>query len=340
MAHDSFTDRGLLMKKIIGITAGDPAGIGPEIIIKSLTRFPEIYTSLNPVVFGHPRVLEKQAKNDGITVELEILKDTDNLPELHPGKIAVIPVNHTGSLPAPGKISAEAGKLAFKAIRMAIDQAQLGKIDAIATAPINKEALKAAAVPYLDHTEILTELTGSKNTMTLFITGKLRIFFYSRHIPFNKISASLDKGKIVETLGHCHRYLQQIGIGRPRLALAALNPHAGENGLFGSEEIKILNPAVTTARKLGLDISGAIPADSVFQLAIEGEFDAVLSLYHDQGHIAAKSYDFYRTISLTMGLPFLRTSVDHGTALNLAGQNKANATSMAEAIKAAAYYCF
>lgn len=328
------------MKKLIGITTGDPAGIGPEIVIKALSHFPEIYDSLSPVVFGDPRILEKQAKNDGITIELEEVKNSKNLPELQPGKIAVIPVNNSDDLPTPGKISAEAGRLAFEAIRRAIDWARQDKINAIATAPVNKEALKAAAVPYLDHTEILTALTASKNTMTLFITGKLRIFFYSRHIPFNKISASLDKERIVRTLGLCDRYLRKIGVGNPRIALAALNPHAGENGLFGSEEVDILNPAVKQAREKGLEVSGAIPADSVFQLTIEGEFDAVLSLYHDQGHIAAKSYDFYRTISLTMGLPFLRTSVDHGTALSLAGQNQANPTSMVEAIKAAAHYCF
>jgi 4-hydroxythreonine-4-phosphate dehydrogenase len=242
--------------------------------------------------------------------------------------------------PETGKISAIAGKLAFDYISSAIGYAKIKSVDAIATAPINKEALKLANVPYLDHTEILTKLTNSTNTMTLFVTKNMRVFFYSRHIDFRDISDALQKDKIIQSLKQCIRYLKQIGVKNPKLALAALNPHGGEHGMFGKEEIEILEPAVIESQKIGLNVEGPIPADSVFHLAKEGHFDAVLSLYHDQGHIAAKTYDFYHTISLTMGLPFLRTSVDHGTAMEMAGKNIANEISMVEAIKAAAKYAW
>jgi 4-hydroxythreonine-4-phosphate dehydrogenase len=212
------------------------------------------------------------------------------------------------------------------------------KINGIVTAPINKKSLKAAKVPYLDHTEILTKLTESSHTMTLFVAHEMRVFFYSRHIAFKDISASLDINKLVETLHDCDGYMKKIGIDKPKLALAALNPHGGEEGLFGTEEMEILSPAVQQAQDQGLNVAGPVPGDSVFHLAGEGHFDAVLSLYHDQGHIATKTYDFHHTVSLTMGLPFLRTSVDHGTAFDIAGKNIASEISLVEAVKAVVRY--
>jgi 4-hydroxythreonine-4-phosphate dehydrogenase len=166
----------------------------------------------------------------------------------------------------------------------------------------------------------------------------MRVFFYSRHIPFAEISAALDIENLVNTLSDCQRYLNQIGIENPKQALAALNPHGGDYGLFGTEEIDILEPAVKRAVQNGVNVEGPIPADSVFHLASEGTYDSVLSLYHDQGHIAAKTYDFHRTVALTMGLPFLRTSVDHGTAFDIAGKGLASEISMVEAVKAAITY--
>jgi 4-hydroxythreonine-4-phosphate dehydrogenase len=181
-----------------------------------------------------------------------------------------------------------------------------------------------------------TKLTNSTNTMTLFVTGNLRVFFLTRHIPLSAVSAAMDEERIVEALGHCQNYLRQLGLQNPVTALAALNPHASDQGLFGNEERDILNPAVQKASEKGIGATGPVPADSVFHLAKEGHYDAVLSLYHDQGHIAAKTLDFYGTVSLTMGLPFLRTSVDHGTAMEIAGKNISNEKSMVEAIKSAA----
>ncbi len=211
---------------------------------------------------------------------------------------------------------------------------------AIVTAPINKEALRMAKVPYLDHTEMLTSLTKSTNTMTLFVTGSLRVFFYSRHIPLKDVAAALDTKKLGDAITNSCRYLEQIGIKNPTLAVAALNPHGGEQGMFGEEEIQILTPAIEKAHSQGMRVSGPIPADSVFHLAKEGAYNAVLSLYHDQGHIATKTLDFHRTVSLTMGLPFLRTSVDHGTAFDIAGMGKASEISMVEAIRAVTLYAW
>lgn len=328
------------MKKKIAITLGDPAGIGPEIIVKALLLHPDIYEITIPIVFGHRQLIERARRWTGLPADIRELDDPRQVDEGSTQNIYCIRFTELSQLPGPGKISAEGGRLAFGYIRTAIQSAQQGLVQAVVTAPIHKEALKLGGVPYLDHTEMLAKLTHSAHPMTLFVTGPLRIFFYSRHIPFRQIADHLDKERLVQTLRQCSTYMKQIGFDNPRMALAALNPHGGEGGMFGSEEIDILIPAVTEARLSGISVEGPIPADSVFHLARNGHFDAVLSLYHDQGHIAAKTFDFDHTVSLTMGLPFLRTSVDHGTAMDLAGKNQANEISMVEAIKAAVKYCW
>ena len=324
------------MKKKIAITIGDPSGIGPEIVLKALTEKNDLYHICRPVVFGHKEILENQAKQLGIKVVCHEIKHPDQVEDPERGNIFCLAEHKIEKLPPQGQINAPSGRLSFQYIESAIKYLLRKKISALATAPINKEAMRQAKVPFLDHTEILTKLTASKHTMTLFVTGTLRVFFLTRHIAFRDISSALHKDDIIKNLHNSDKYLRQIGIKKPRLALAALNPHAGESGMFGDEENNILRPAVEQAVKEGLNVRGPIAADSVFQLAKEKIFDAVLSLYHDQGHIAAKTYDFYRTIALTMGLPFLRTSVDHGTAMEIAGKNKANPLSMVEAIRSAA----
>ena len=330
-----------MAKKIIGITVGDPAGIGPEIVLKALLQHPEIYEICTPVVFAPPIVLKEYLKLLALPGSLITITDLEKVPQrLFEGDIVVFNTPLVEPLPAPGEISAAGGEMSFKAITAAIGQALEKKISAIATAPINKQSLKATQVPFLDHTAIFANFTDSQNTMTLFVTGNLRIFFYSRHIPFKQIVRALDQDKLFTTIQTCHHYLKQMGFTHPHLAVAALNPHAGEDGLFGTEEMDIITPAIERARAHNLRVTGPIPADSVFHLAHRGRYDAVLSLYHDQGHIAAKTLDFFRTISLTLGLPFLRTSVDHGTAFEIAGKGVASETSMVEAIKAAARYCW
>jgi len=325
------------MKPTFAITIGDPCGIGPEITLNALSKHPELFNKCNLVLCGSLEFLLKTAEKINLDIEIKKINEDDISNVSGPG-FYCLDINPTTFDHEYGKISAGGGQHSFAYIDKAIELASQKKVNGVVTAPINKESLKAGSVPYLDHTEMFTKLTDSKRTMTLFVTGNLRVFFYSRHIPFADISAALDQEELVKNLHDCDRYLKQIGIEKSKTALAALNPHGGESGLFGREEMEILSPAVKQAIEEGLDVVGPVPADSVFHLAREGNYDAVLSLYHDQGHIAAKTFDFERTVALTMGLPFLRTSVDHGTALDIAGEGIASEISLVEAIMAAVRY--
>jgi 4-hydroxythreonine-4-phosphate dehydrogenase len=322
------------MKPLFAITIGDPCGIGPEITLKALHNHPDLYQECNLVVCGSIAFLRKTAKRINIDADIKKINE-ENLSDISGSDFHCLDIHPTVFEHEYGKITAGGGQHSFAYIERAIELANLKKINGVVTAPINKESLKAGSVPYLDHTEMFTKLTNSQRTMTLFVTGDLRVFFYSRHIPFAEISSALDQQELVKTLHDCIRHLKKIGLTKSKVALAALNPHGGESGLFGREEMEILKPAVDQSVKEGLNIVGPIPADSVFHLAKEGHYDAVLSLYHDQGHIAAKTYDFERTVSLTMGLPFLRTSVDHGTAFDIAGKGIASEISLVEAIRTA-----
>jgi 4-hydroxythreonine-4-phosphate dehydrogenase len=331
------------MKPIFAITGGDPYGIGSEIILKSLVQHPELNKLCTPVVFGSAVTLQQMAELLKMKITVKTITALEQVAGAAADRsphdyIYCYNVQPFSSISAYGQMRADGGQLAYNCVQKSIAEALQKKVQAIVTAPLHKESLHLAGVPYLDHTEMLTKLTGSSNTMTLFVTRTLRIFFYTRHIPLAAVAASLSINKLVGSLQDCQRYLKQIGFEQPRLALAALNPHASDQGLFGQEEQEIITPAVKKACNLGILVEGPVPADSVFHLAKEGKYDAVLSLYHDQGHIAAKTYDFRKTVSLTMGLPFLRTSVDHGTAFDIAGQGVADETSMVEAIMAAHQY--
>jgi len=230
------------------------------------------------------------------------------------------------------------GKAAFEYIKTVANLALEKKVDAIATTPINKESLKAAEVPYIGHTEILEDLTNSYNPLTMFQVHNLRVFFLTRHVSLRKACDLVTKDSVYEFITRCIEALRVLGIKNPKIAVAGLNPHSGEHGLFGYEEVDEIEPAVKKAKEEGIDVVGPVPADSVFYFGLKGRYDAVLSLYHDQGHIATKMVDFDRTISITNNMPFLRTSVDHGTAFDIAGTGKAGEVSMVEAIKLAALY--
>jgi 4-phospho-D-threonate 3-dehydrogenase / 4-phospho-D-erythronate 3-dehydrogenase len=321
---------------LIGLTAGDPAGIGPEIVVKCLKsrRFPE---NVTPVLFADRAAVEQAAVMLGVKIRLREVEDRRGVIRAGRG-IAFVP---TGVLSGPvkaGRVSADCGRSAHLTVIRAADWALRGSIDGIATAPIQKEALRLGGCSEIDHTEILKVRTGASEETTLFITGPMRVFFLTRHCSLADVPGLITREAILGAIPRCLGFLGQLGIRRPALAVAALNPHAGEGGMFGSEEAEIIAPAVAEARSSGLRVEGPIPADSVFHLAREGRFDGVLSLYHDQGHIAAKTVDFRRTVSLTMGLPFLRTSVDHGTAFDIAGKGIADETGMIEAVVAAGLY--
>ena len=323
-------------RPVLGITVGDPAGVGPEIVVKALSD-PSIYRTARPLVYADGCVLTAALDAAGVALAIREV-GTPGEAKYEPGTIDYVGVGALTKTVPYGRISAEGGRAAFSYLDRAIDAALSTEVDALVTAPLNKESLKAAAVPYLDHTAMLDDRAALRRTMTLFLVRKLKIFFLTRHLPFREIRGAITREGIVQALPDCIACLRQLGVENPTIAVAGLNPHGGEHGLFGTEEMEVIGPAVEEARLLGYQVTGPIPADAVFHLGLEGRYDAVLSLYHDQGHIAAKTVDFHGTVSLTMGLKFLRTSVDHGTAFDIAGKGIADARGMRNAITAAGKY--
>ncbi len=321
---------------IVGITVGDPAGVGPEIVVKALSD-PALFKCIRPVVYADGCVLEAGRKAAGSTVVLRKVAG----PAEARFAAGTIDYVEAGVLTAPvpyGVVSAAGGRAAFTYLDRAIDAALAGEVDGLATAPLNKESLQAAASPFIDHTAILEARAALRAPMTLFMAQTLKIFFLTRHISLRQVPGAITREGISAAIPLCLDYLRQLGAEDPLLAVAALNPHGGEQGLFGMEESDIIAPAVAQARAQGYRVAGPVPADAVFHQAREGRYGGVLSLYHDQGHIAAKTLDFYGTVSLTMGLRFLRTSVDHGTAFDIAGRGIADARSMVAALQAAGQY--
>ena len=277
----------------IGITAGDPAGIGPEIADKAMND-PRVRAVCEPVLYGADRSF------------------------------------------APGVLSADAGRAAYDAIVHAVGDAQAERLQAIATAPLNKEALALAGLPWRGHTEMLASLTQARRVAMMFWSEKLRVVLATIHIPLSQVPAALTGDALMDVIELTHRELPRFGVDRPRLALCGLNPHAGEHGLFGREEIEVLEPVVRRAKDDGIDIAGPIPGDTVFVRAVRGEFDAVIACYHDQGLIPVKLAAFGEAVNVTLGLPIMRTSVDHGTAFDIAGKGIADAGSMIQAVLLAA----
>lgn len=324
-------------KPIIAIPMGDPAGIGPEITVKSLTK-KEIYDVSKPLIIGDSQVIERAIDivNADVTIN-EITSPEEGKYEL--GTIDVINLSNIDIDKLEyGEVSVQGGQGAFEYIKKSVEFALAGQVDALATTPINKESLKAAEVPYIGHTEMLEDLAGSNDPLTMFEVRGMRIFFLTRHLSLKDAIGQMTKERVADYLVRCDKALQRLGIENRRFAVAGLNPHSGEGGLFGMEEVEEIKPGIEMAVEAGINAVGPVPADSVFFQALNGKYDAVLSLYHDQGHIAAKMTDFHRTISITNGLPFLRTSVDHGTAFDIAGKNIAESISLEEAIKLAAQY--
>lgn len=326
-----------MVRPVIGIPIGDPAGIGPEIVVKALMN-KELYTACKPLVVGDVNVLKEIERIVGSGLEFNVIAEPGH-GKYMPGVIDVISLGNVDtSMLKYGEVQARAGKAAFEYIVKTVELANAGTVDAIATTPINKEAIKAAGVDFIGHTEMLASLTNTDDPLTMFQVYNMRVFFLSRHVSLRKACDIVKKDRLVDYIVRCEAALKALGLEKRCIAVAGLNPHNGEHGLFGDEEVSEVEPAIKTAQKKGIDVVGPVPADSVFYQALKGRYDAVLSLYHDQGHIAAKTVDFERTISLTIGMPFLRTSVDHGTAFDIAGKGIASAISMEEAIRLAAEY--
>lgn len=324
-------------REIIAIPMGDAAGIGPEIALKALKN-EEIYQLCKPLIIGDKKVLEKANEIIDGKLELHSVNHPKNGNYTY-GTVDVIDLaNITIEQLEYGKVSAQCGQAAFEYIKKSVELALDDQVTAVATTPINKESLKVANIPYIGHTEMLEDLAKSEDPLTMFQVNGLRIFFLTRHLSLKDAINEMTKERVFDYLVRCDKALQRLGVEYRHFAVAGLNPHSGEGGLFGMEEVEEIGPGIELARKAGIDVVGPVPADSVFFQALNGKYDAVLSLYHDQGHIAAKMTDFHRTVSLTNDLPFLRTSVDHGTAFDIAGKNIAESISMEEAIKVAAQY--
>lgn len=326
------------MRPVIAVTMGDPAGVGPEIVINALAK-KEITSLARCVVIGDKEVLRNAM-------------DYPNAPKLHinviddpgcgiyeNGTMDVIDLANVDMESFKvGEIRGEYGRAAYEYIEKSISLALDGKVQAVATAPINKEALRLGHVDFIGHTEIFGKLTGTEDPLTMFEVRGLRVFFLTRHVSLAEACRQITKDRIISCVKSCTEALRRLGVNGGTMAIAGLNPHSGENGLFGREEIEEIEPAVKELKSMGYDVEGPIGADSVFHLTMQGRYNSVLSLYHDQGHIATKTLDFDRTISITNGMPILRTSVDHGTAMDIAGKGIVSSVSMEEAIRLAVKY--
>lgn len=326
-----------IMKPFIAIPIGDPAGIGPEIVSKAVAD-DLIFDTARCVVIGDKKVMENAIKITNTNLKLHIIQDV-NEGIYEKGYLNLIDLNNIDfSKLEFGKVSGMCGKAAYEYIKKSIDLAMAHQVHGVATTPINKESLKAGNINFIGHTEIFGALTNTEDPLTLFEVHNLRVFFLSRHVSLRKACDLVKKDRIKDYVKRCLKVLQQLGVSEGTMAIAGLNPHCGEHGLFGDEEVLEVMPAVQELKEEGYNVEGPIGADSVFYLALKGHYNSVLSLYHDQGHIATKTLDFERTISITGGMPILRTSVDHGTAFDIAGTGKASAVSMIEAIRIAAKY--
>lgn len=324
-------------KPIIGIPMGDPAGIGPEIIVKAL-KDESIYKICNPIVIGDAEIIKKAAQICNIDTKINIITSTKNA-DCNQETLNIIDLKNIDVKSFQyGTVQAQNGRASYEYIKKSVELALSNEITSIATTPINKPALKAANVDFIGHTEILAGLTNTNDPLTMFEVRGMRVFFLTRHVSLKKACEMVTKERLLDYIDRCTEALKSLGVNEGTMAVAGLNPHSGDNGLFGTEDEEFIKPAVLAAKEKGYNVEGPIGADSVFHLALKGRYNSVLSLYHDQGHIATKTLDFERTIAITLGLPFLRTSVDHGTAYDIAGKGIASEVSMVEAILLAGKY--
>jgi 4-hydroxythreonine-4-phosphate dehydrogenase len=325
-------------KPIVAVTMGDPAGVGPEVILKALTD-PAVRRACNPLILGDWGVLQRTGRGRKNLPALTRWDHGQSLASLFRRGVSVVcPLSSLKTAESrPGLPSKAGGHAAYRYICVAAKLALSKVADAIATAPISKSILIDAGYNYPGHTELLAELSRTPECRMMLIGKQLRVVPVTGHIAFTQVARSLTRDGICVTLELADRNLRSFfGIRKPRIAVAALNPHGGEEGIFGDEEINIIAPAVEAARRKGIQALGPFPADSLFHHAVKGDYDAVVCMYHDQALIPLKLHHFFGGVALTLGPPFIRTSVDHGTAYDIAGQDKADESSMKEAILLAA----
>ncbi|WP_243300203.1 4-hydroxythreonine-4-phosphate dehydrogenase PdxA [Bacillus litorisediminis] len=323
-------------KPVVGITMGDAAGVGPEIILKSLAN-PEIYELCNPLVIGDSKILERAKSFVDSPLEIDSVSEGElDQATYQFGTIHCLDLNLLSADLPVGQVSPEAGHAAFEFLRTAIELAKAEKIDAICTAPLNKEALQKGGHKYPGHTEILADLTGTKDFSMMLSAPKLKVIHVTTHVGIIDAVKMINPERVYHVIKLAHETLEKAGISSPKIAVCGINPHAGENGLFGygEEEEKVI-PGVEKAQKEGINAVGPLPADTLFFRAVRGDFDIVVAMYHDQGHGPIKVLGLDAGVNITVGLPIIRTSVDHGTAFDIAGTGKADEKSLIEAIRQA-----
>jgi len=332
---DTLKQEAFLARPRVGITMGDPAGIGPEVVLKALAE-PAVTSVCQPVIIGDAQLLAHTARTLNLQCGYEIVRRDEEFP---PDSWAPI-IYHLNNIQGnvePGIESAQAGKAAGEYIEAAVGLCAAGDIAAIATAPINKRALFLGGYSFPGHTEFLAHLTGIDDFAMGFVAANLRVVLISTHVPLSQAIGLVRRERLEKTIRLAHHELQRWGIAEPRIAVAALNPHGAEGGLFGIEEASEILPAVESCHVTDdINVSGPFSADTVFLRASRGEFDVVVACYHDQAMIPVKCLSFGEAVNVTLGLPFIRTSVDHGTAFDIAGRGIAEHSSMVAAIKLAA----
>jgi 4-hydroxythreonine-4-phosphate dehydrogenase len=322
------------MKPLLAITMGDPAGIGPEIVVKALAS-PRLRKVCRPVVFGRRPAMEAAARAIGSRIEFVPVGSKLPAPSLER-----CPLVETGPLrdplPPPGRASAAGGRAALEAVTYAVCLALDRRVDAVVTAPISKEAIRAAGSPFPGHTEMLAAFTGAKRHAMMLVGGPLRVSLATIHVPLAKVPSLITARGVRDVIELTWEAVRRFGLRRPTIAVCGLNPHAGEAGMMGDEERRVIAPAVRAMARKGIPVSGPYPADTIFHRAARGEFSAVVAMYHDQGLGPLKTLAFDTGVNLTLGLPIIRTSVDHGTAFDIAGRGVASPESLLAAVELAA----
>lgn len=322
-------------RPILAITLGDPAGVGPEIIVKAL-RHREIYDVCRPLVIGDKRMLERAAEWLGLApLNVNVVAHPAD-GSYHPDEVTLLDLANAVPDAIPvGQVGAAAGRAAVEYVFAACDLALAGSVDAVVTAPLNKAAMNLAGFHYAGHTELLAERTHAGKVSMLLVGPKMRVVHVSTHVSLEEAIWRVTPERVGEVIDLAQQSCLALGISQPRIAVAGLNPHAGEGGLFGNQEETAIMPAIHAARSRGLNVSDPQPPDTVFLRTVKGEFDIVVAMYHDQGHIPMKLLAFDDGVNVSMGLPIIRTSVDHGTAFDIAGKGLAREDSLLAAIRVA-----
>ena len=322
-----------MTKPLLALTLGDPCGVGAEVVVKALAD-PAVAELVRVVIVGSIATLRAATVITGYTdLELRLIASVDQAGE--PGVLSVLRNDDAESSFPIGEQSREAGAASHSWVETATELALAQRVDAIVTAPVNKGSWRLADSPDIGHQEVFRRLSGAETVATMLVSGVLRCVHLSTHLSLTDAAAAVTQGRVLRYLELTDAVFRSWGVESPRIGVAALNPHGSDGGLIGDTEAREISPAIVAAAAAGIDAQGPIPADSVFNQALAGQFDVVLVMYHDQGHIAIKVHGFEESVSVNLGVPFIRTSVDHGTAFDIAGRGRADATSMVEAIKLA-----